>query len=127
MPMPRALARLNRVGLNRVVRHIAWWMPGLGVIEHSGRRSGRTYRTPVNVFREEGGYLVVLAYGSDADWVRNVRAAGTCRLRTRGRWLDATPQVIHDETGRRAPVGGRLLRRAGVHDFLKLHVAPDKS
>jgi hypothetical protein len=51
MPAPRWLARANRVGLNRVVKYIAPWMPGSGVIVHRGRTSGREFRTPVNLFR----------------------------------------------------------------------------
>ena len=127
MPMPRWWARANRFGLNRLARHIVWWMPGFALVEHTGRRSGRTYRTPVNVFRARGGYLVVLAYGPNADWVRNVLAAGGCRLRMRGRWVALTPQLVHDESGSRLPFVGRLLRLAGVHDFLELHVAPPQT
>ena len=57
MPLPRTLARWNKAGLNRVTRHIAPWMPGLGVVAHHGRRSGRRYQTPVNVFPAGDGYL----------------------------------------------------------------------
>ena len=41
MPMPRLMARLNRVGVNRLLRHVAPRTPGLGVVVHRGRRSGR--------------------------------------------------------------------------------------
>jgi hypothetical protein len=51
MPLRRTVARLNRNGLNRVMRHVAPWLPGLTVVVHRGRRSGRSYRTPVNLFR----------------------------------------------------------------------------
>lgn len=46
MPAPRWLARANRVGLNRVVRFVAPWLPGFGLLIHRGRRSGRQFRTP---------------------------------------------------------------------------------
>jgi hypothetical protein len=42
-------------------------MPGLGVVVHRGRRSGRVYQTPVNVFATEDGYVVALTYGPDAE------------------------------------------------------------
>jgi len=67
MPIPRIVGRWNKVGLNRVTRHIAPWMPGLGVVVHRGRRSGRVYQTPVNVFATEDGYVVALTYGPDAE------------------------------------------------------------
>ena len=50
--------------------------PGMGVITHRGRRSGRIYETPVNVFRRSDGYVVALTYRAGADWVRNVLTAG---------------------------------------------------
>jgi deazaflavin-dependent oxidoreductase (nitroreductase family) len=50
------------------------------LLEHVGRRSGRVYRTPVlPLFIGDFAY-VPLQFGTDADWARNVRAAGTCRL-----------------------------------------------
>jgi deazaflavin-dependent oxidoreductase (nitroreductase family) len=47
------------------------------LLHHVGRKSGRAYRTPVEVAHfapETGTYLVASAYGSAADWYRNVRA-----------------------------------------------------
>jgi hypothetical protein len=46
----QVVGRWNKAGLNRLTRHIAPWMPGFGVIVHRGRRSGRRFQTPVNVF-----------------------------------------------------------------------------
>ena len=76
MPLPRSLANFNRRFTNRVSRHIAGWLPGFGIVIHTGRRSGRTYETPVNVFRRAGGFTFALTYGR-ADWVQNVMAAGS--------------------------------------------------
>ena len=76
MPIPRMVRQWNKAGLNRVTRRIAPWMPGFGVVVHRGRRSGRLYQTPVNVFVIEDGYVLALTYGPDTDWVKNVLAAG---------------------------------------------------
>jgi deazaflavin-dependent oxidoreductase (nitroreductase family) len=126
MPIPRVVGRWNKVGLNRVTRHIAPWMPGLGVVVHRGRRSGNVYQTPVNVFTAEDGYLLALTYGPDTDWVKNVLAAGGCELRTRGRVIHLTaPRLFHDETRRGIrPVERQVLRVIGVADFLSLKTAP---
>jgi hypothetical protein len=67
MPIPRTIGRWNKVGLNRVTRRIAPWLPGFGVVVHRGRRSGRPYRTPVNVFATDRGYRFALTYGPDTD------------------------------------------------------------
>jgi len=51
-----------------------------GVIEHVGRTSGRTYRTPVTPVATPEGFVVALPYGPTTDWVRNVVAAGSATL-----------------------------------------------
>ena len=122
MPLPRTLARMNRVGLNRIIRHVAPFVPGLGVVLHEGRKSGRVYRTPVNVFAKDGVYTFALTYGRDSDWVRNVQAAGGCTLRARGRHVRLThPRLVHDETRAAIrPLERMFLRAFGVADFLVL-------
>ena len=126
MPIPRVVARWNKVGLNRVTRHVAPWMPGLGVVVHRGRRSGKLYQTPVNVFATGDGYVFALTYGPGTDWVKNVVAAGGCELRTRGRVVRLTaPRLYRDETRRDIrPVERQALRLLGVADFLSLKAAP---
>jgi deazaflavin-dependent oxidoreductase (nitroreductase family) len=126
MPLPRTLARWNKAGLNRVTRRVAPWMPGFGVVVHAGRRTGRRYQTPVNVFPAGDGYLHALTYGPDSDWVKNVLAAGGCELVTRGQIVRlVSPQLVHDEHrhGIR-PVERQVLRLIGVADFLSLRTAP---
>jgi deazaflavin-dependent oxidoreductase (nitroreductase family) len=125
MPIPRFVRQWNKFGLNRVTVHIAPWMPGLGVIVHRGRRSGRVYQTPVTPFPADDGYVIALTYGPDTDWVRNVLAAGGCELRTRGRTVRlVSPHVFHDESQRDAsPVAREVLRVIGVDDFLTLKTA----
>jgi deazaflavin-dependent oxidoreductase (nitroreductase family) len=129
MPIPQAVGRWNRVGLNRVTRHVAPWLPGFGVVIHRGRRSGRSYRTPVNVFRTEDGYLFALTYGPDTDWVKNVQAAGGCELETHRRTVRlVSPRLYHDETRRGIrPVERAVLRIIGVADFLAMTTADGRS
>ncbi len=45
-------------------------------VDHIGRRTGKEYRTPVTAFPTTDGVAVLLPYGADTDWVRNLRAAG---------------------------------------------------
>ena len=79
MPIPRVVGRWKHAGLNRFTRRVFPWMPGLGVVVHRGRRSGRVYQTPVNVFATEDGYVFALTYGPDTDWVKNVSGRGRLR------------------------------------------------
>ncbi len=74
--LPRGLARANRVITNRIQGVYAWALPPWAVICHRGRRTGRSYRTPVVAFRRGRTIAVVVLYGEESDWVRNVLAGG---------------------------------------------------
>ena len=113
---------MNRVVTNRITARFAGHVSGFGVIEHQGRRSGRQYRTPVNVFGVPGGYLVALTYGRDSDWVKNVLAGNGGILQVRGRRIRVVdPRIVHDESRRDVPpVVRSVLGLAGVTDFLRL-------
>jgi deazaflavin-dependent oxidoreductase (nitroreductase family) len=125
MPAPHWLAKANRAGLNRIIRLIAPWAPGFGVVIHRGRRSGRTYHTPVNVFRRDGGFVVALTYGRESDWVKNVLAAGGCELQTRrNRYELTSPRLYRDDGRQGVPAPVRLaLGAISVHDFVALDIA----
>jgi deazaflavin-dependent oxidoreductase (nitroreductase family) len=126
MPLPRAVARFNRRATNRVLGPLAPYLPTFGVVEHRGRKSGRLYRTPINIFPRPGGCTIVLTYGPQSDWVQNVLAAGGCHVETGGRRLRlVNPRVVHDETRRLAPRFARPIGRlAGIADFLLLDSDP---
>ena len=85
MPTPRWIAHANKVGLNRFTKFIAPWAPGWAVVIHRGRKSGRTFQTPLWAFRRGNGFVIALTYGSESDWVRNVLAAGGCEIAARRR------------------------------------------
>ena len=122
MPIPRAVARFNRSVFNKLSLHVTPVLPGFGVVTHRGRRSGRVYRTPVNVFVKPDRVVLALTYGAASDWVRNVLAAGGCDLRTRGRDLHLTnPRLVHDESRAEIrPVERVILGWMHVSDFLVL-------
>jgi deazaflavin-dependent oxidoreductase (nitroreductase family) len=121
MAGPRLFARFNRLVTNRLTRPLAPYVPGFGVVAHTGRTTGRQYRTPVNVFRHQGGYLIALMHGADSEWVRNVVAKGGA-LETDGRTVRFDhPRIIHDEQRRAFAAPVRLvLSLFGVSDFLEV-------
>jgi hypothetical protein len=71
--------------VNPVSRLFVKWLPGFAIVRYRGRRSGRLYRTPMNVFRRGDQCVFALTYGSDVQWVKNVLAAGVAELEIRGR------------------------------------------
>jgi deazaflavin-dependent oxidoreductase (nitroreductase family) len=120
MPLPKTLARFNRVVTNRITGPAARRLPGFAIVTHTGRRTGRTHRTPVNLFRAGDRMVIALTYGAGAQWVRNVLAAGGCEVETRGERIRlAGPEIVQDPRLVPAPV--RLILRAlRVSDFMVL-------
>ena len=118
----RWVAAFNRTILNRITSRFANRLPGFGILTHVGRKSGRVYRTPVNVFRAPEGFLIALTYGRDTEWVKNVLSAGGCQLETRRLVYQlSAPTIVHDPTRRRFPPLVRMiLRLIGANDFMQL-------
>ena len=124
MAAPRWLARFNRRVTNRLTLRMAPRLPGFGVVVHTGRRTGRLYRTPVNVFPRPAGFVIALTYGSDSEWVHNVIASGGCALETRGRTYQlSSPRLFRDERHRAVPPPiGVILGLLNCNDFLELAI-----
>ena len=118
----RWLAAFNLAVTNRISSRFAPRLPGFGIVTHVGRKSGRVYRTPVNVFRARNGFLIALTYGRESEWVKNVLEAGGCQLETRGvQYQVSSSTIVHDPTRRRFPVPVRVvLRLIGADDFMQL-------
>src|SRR5689334_14552823 len=66
-------------------------LPLYGVLQHRGRRSGKPFRTPVVVRPSSDGFVVPMPWGERTDWYRNVRAAGQCVIRWKGRDYPVVP------------------------------------
>lgn len=110
--LPRGLARFNKRVTNRIQGTFAPYLPPWAVIVHRGRRSGQEYRTPVLAWVAEGRFYVVLFYGSDSDWVRNVLAAGHSQVERRGRTLTISRARVVEAVEPELPSVVRLLARA---------------
>ncbi len=124
MPIPMAIASFNRKVTNRLTGPVAGHLPGFAVVAHRGRRTGRTYRTPVNVFHRNHDYVFVMTYGPDVDWVKNVETAGECKIETLGRTVRLVqPRRFVDPTRRAVPAPVRvILRLIGVDEFMAMQV-----
>ena len=71
-----------------------------GIVEHRGRVSGRTYRTPVGIRPTEDGFVIALPYDQRPDWVRNVVTAGGATLTVEGATVSVDrPEVLPIEWG----------------------------
>jgi deazaflavin-dependent oxidoreductase (nitroreductase family) len=126
-PLPRlALIKpfTTRV-VNPLVRPFIHWLPGFAIVNHKGLRTGRTFRTPMTVFRVGYDYVFALTYGANVDWVRNVLAAGGAELQMRSARRRVTaPELFVDEKALLVPLPVRLvLRLLRVTVFLRMRPA----
>lgn len=112
----------------RITGLFAGWLPGFGILRHVGRKSGKVYRTPVNVFRTSNGFVIALTYSSQSEWVKNVLAAGGCELKTRGKkYRLSAPEVVRDPTRRRFPIPVRVvLRIVGADEYMELSTSQSR-
>jgi len=120
----RWLAKINIAFTNRITRLFAGWLPGFGILTHVGRKSGKVYRTPINVFRASNSFIIALTYSSQSEWVKNVLAAGGCEVRTRGKnYQLSSPKVARDLSRRRFPIPVRIvLRIVGADEYMELSI-----
>lgn len=91
-----------RLGARVLKRYNALILPFAGrrlspytLLRHTGRRSGREYRTPLGAYRFGDGFVLGLTYGPDTDWCRNVVACGHAVLKWHGQeYAVERPEII---------------------------------
>ena len=113
----------------RVMRPLAMRSAGkegssTSVVRHVGRRSGRTYQTPVIAIQHDDGFLIALPYGDCTDWLKNVLDKGSATIVTNGHSYEVDrPEVIPmaKATGYFRPREQRMHRQFHVDSALKLH------
>jgi deazaflavin-dependent oxidoreductase (nitroreductase family) len=99
------------------------WNPIFAVVLHDGRRSGRTYETPLAARRIQDGFVVSLAFGAHVDWYRNLVAAGGGRIRWRGQeYPVGRPEPVEATAALAAfhPVQRLALRIGGIDGYVRL-------
>jgi deazaflavin-dependent oxidoreductase (nitroreductase family) len=111
---------------NPISRLFVRWLPGFGILGYRGRKSGKAYRTPMNVFGRGDVWVFALTYGSDVQWVRNVLAAGEATLEIRRRRIRLVdPEVFVDPDRRLIPFGVRqVLGLMRVTEFMRMRAVP---
>jgi deazaflavin-dependent oxidoreductase (nitroreductase family) len=117
--------------LNPLTRRVARTRSGpFALVRHVGRRSGKTYETPIIVTTLGPDIVIELTYGDQVDWYKNVQAAGGCTiLWHRREYVIDGLQPLPPEQGRAAyPAPARLiLRLLHRRDFVRLHVASSRA
>jgi deazaflavin-dependent oxidoreductase (nitroreductase family) len=110
--------------INPILRNATRTSRGpFALLRHVGRHSGKTYETPIMVFQVADGFVIVLTYGPQTDWLRNLQAAGQGSLRWhKQEYALQRPEFIDAQAAESAlpPLIKRVLRLGGVHEFVKI-------
>ena len=105
--------------INPVAVPIARFVPGVTVIKHRGRKSGRNLETAVSAYRKGQTVAIMLAHGK-TNWVKNILSAGEAEIRLGGRDLHLiNPRIVEagaDDPS--LPMMARLAARRGVGVFV---------
>jgi len=127
-PVVDAVRRTNRRVLNpRQLRSAGTEGAFASVVQHLGRSSSRRYATPVGAVPTEDGFVIALPYGTRADWVRNVLAAGSATILREGRSFDVVdPRLVATSEVEQffPPTDRRSFRLLHVDEALQLRLAP---
>lgn len=128
-PFQTLIRTSNKYLLNPLMLRLAgkrFWYAS--VIEHTGRRSGVTYSTPVVADRVDDHLIVPLPYGTQVDWVRNVLTAATATVVRKGVTYRVDSPEIIDST-QALPLlprdRRRTFERVNIGHFLRVRIVPD--
>jgi deazaflavin-dependent oxidoreductase (nitroreductase family) len=87
----------NKYIFNRITLTLAKSGKGpFSVVYHVGRKSGRTYRTPVLASHVGETIIIPLSYGENVDWLRNILAQGGCEIVRKNKRVAAANPVVID-------------------------------
>ena len=98
----------------------------ISLVRHTGRKTGRTYETPLILARYGRDFVAELTYGPEVSWYRNVVAAGRCTVLVKGVEYEIDRIEPFDaEAGIKAfgYPAALILRLLHRHEFRLLHRA----
>jgi len=123
-PLQAALRWLTQATRPLAMRSAGKDKSKTSVVRHIGRRSGRTYETPVVAVEHEDSVLIALPYGERTDWMKNVLASGHATLVSRGQTYEVDrPQIIAMTEATRyfRPKEQKMHQRFAVDTCLRVH------
>ena len=102
------------------------WMPVVGILRHRGRRSGRSYATPIGMRPLGDSFVIPRTFGDNAAWYLNIKAAGGATVKYLGRTYELVdPELVDYATAKPAFPRYELVqfRLIGINEYLRLRVA----
>lgn len=125
MTFPRPMAAVSR-RLNPLALPLMRRLPPFAVLHHRGRRTGRSFDTPVQAYSTPAGWVIGLAYDYNAPFALNLMAAGDGEMTRGGRRYRITqPRRAGREVLELLPaLVGLQMRLVGIDEFLQFDAAP---
>ena len=133
MDRSRIFRPLAKYGLNPVVRlmfRLRIPVPGVALLETTGRKSGLPRVNPVGNGLEGDTFWIVAENGRQASYVRNIMANPRVRVRPGWRWREGTAHLLDGEDPRerqrkmRGKLNSAVVRLAGT-DLLVVRIDLD--
>jgi deazaflavin-dependent oxidoreductase (nitroreductase family) len=129
MDKRRIVIPLQRYLVNPIARLVAGYFPGTALLETTGRKSGEPRRTPISNGLAGDEFWIVAEQGYKAQYVKNIQANRSVRMRIRGRWRSGTAHLLPDddpiERLKQLPGGNSALVRLMGSDLLTVRVDLD--
>jgi deazaflavin-dependent oxidoreductase (nitroreductase family) len=125
MTLKRQLVRrFQRLVVNPIGRQLPVTM-----LETTGRKSGQPRLTAVGGSVVENKFWMVSEHGEHSDYVRNIKADPTVRVRINGQWRNGTAHLLPDDDPRQRlrslpRLNGGVVRTLGT-DLLTIRVDLD--
>ena len=118
MRFPPWFERIQIRYINPLAVPLARFIPGITIIAHRGRKTGRRLETPVSAYRKGHTVAIMLAHGK-TNWVKNVLVAGEADIRLRRRNLHlVNPRIVPAGTDDPSlPRVARIAAKRGVGVF----------
>ena len=107
------------------VRFFAGRSANSALLHHVGRKSGKTFVTPLTAHKSEDTIIVPLPYGTETDWLRNLQAAGQGVIEfDNRRYTVNEPDVVSvdDVMPLLSPMVARIVQLHETEKALRLHV-----
>jgi deazaflavin-dependent oxidoreductase (nitroreductase family) len=129
---PRPWVIAYQRGFMAVYRPLAGLVPGWAVVETNGRRTGQPRQTPVGGRLCGDTFWLVVGDRSRSQYVKNIEANPTVRVRAHGRWHTGTAHLlVHDNARHRLmsmnPINSLFIGIAGTDlATIRIDLDPDQ-
>ena len=124
--LPNFVRYFSKLFMNRMIADVESGRSEMSIISHTGRKSGRAYRTPVEAIFLDKEVLIGLVYGRKTDWLKNVLAQEGCTIFYKMQTYAATnPEILPVDSARELlPPGNSKIPKNGAiaGEYLHLRV-----